>query len=100
MFGSRLRRLFVALLVMATAVGLPAPSMQAAAMAAAGCADCDAGPDDGACAAACTALPAIGDAADSLQWIEPASFGTRVGDDESGLAPGPDPSPPRNLHSS
>jgi len=97
MFGFRLRRLFVALLVVATVVGLPAPSMQGAAMAAAGCADCDAGPGDGACAVTCAALPAIGDAADSLQWIGPASFGTRVGDDESGLAPGPDPSPPRNL---
>ena len=103
MFGFRLRRLFVALLVVAMVVGLPGPSMQGAAMAAAGgagCADCDAGPGDGACAVACTAVPAIGDAADTLQWIGPASFGTQVGDNESGLAPGPDPSPPRNSHSS
>src|SRR3990170_6963755 len=99
MFGFRLRRLFVALLVVAMVGGLPGPSMQGAAMAAAGgagCADCDAGPGDDACVAACAAFPAIGDAADSLQWIGPASFGTWIGDNESGLAPGPDPSPPRN----
>ena len=103
MSNPSLRRLFVALLVVAMVVGLPAPSMHGAAMAMTGgaaCADCVAGPDDDACAVACTAIPAIGGPAVALHWIGPVSFANPVGGDESGLAPGPDPSPPRSLYSS